>query len=398
MGNSGSQIQTPHGKPPAGPGTVARARYWPWLFAAGVLVSRVLTTGPVYWADGPRHIKAILSKTFLIQPPGYWLFNRSAALFPNPALGISLMNWVFSAAGAVIFYYAALELAGRRLAILGTALYAVLFYAWFSGDVHSTYASQLLAPVLVFELLLLHHRKGQLRYLIGAAIAFGIGAGFRPSDGAFIGLMFVYYLVRHSPRRQAAVAFFLAVAICLGWLVPTLVGYSSLGGLAPAAEYVASQTTRVSILVHGPTHIAIASMLRFAVPLLLALGPLLPFTLMSYRELRRPEVTLLWLWVIPGGLYLFLCAMWDAPYLNFLTAAVLLLGLMELQKSSRHVQTILLGTCIVWNLGFFLMFRPVRARTIPAAMFDSYAGEYTRYGIANRWEPSLGSLLHGGTR
>ncbi|HEV2387549.1 MAG TPA: hypothetical protein VGS20_09860 [Candidatus Acidoferrales bacterium] len=31
--------------------TLTRARSWPWFLAAGVLVSRVLTTGSVYFAD-----------------------------------------------------------------------------------------------------------------------------------------------------------------------------------------------------------------------------------------------------------------------------------------------------------------------------------------------------------
>jgi Dolichyl-phosphate-mannose-protein mannosyltransferase len=372
--------------------SLTKAGHWPWLLAAAVLVSRIFTTGSVYFADGPAHIKAIQTGTFVIQPPGYWLFNRTASLFPNPALGISLMNWVFSVAAVVVFFHAARLLVDEQMAKLGSAVYATVFYAWFSGDVHSTYASQLLAPLLIFYLLMIHLREGRPGYLIGASLAFGLGAGFRPSDGAFVALMFVYYLIRWAPRKQAAVSFALAALVCLGWLAPTIASYRSLGGLGQAGHYVASVTTQASILANGLTHASIANMARFTVPLVFALGPLLPFALWSYRDLRRTEVLLMWLWIIPGALFLTLCYMSDAPYLDFLTAALLLLAMTQLRNSTRRRQTILLGSCAAWNMAFFLFFQPVLIRSLPFAVIDTYAGRYTRYGIVNHWQPRLGTL------
>lgn len=375
---------------------LARIDYWPWMLGAAVLISRILTRGTVYFADGPAEIRAIAAKTFVIQPPGYWLFIRTASLFPNPAFGISLMNWGFSLAGVIAFYYTAKLLVGDRMAKLGSAVYAAIFYAWFSGDVHSTYASQLLAPVLVFALLVLHLRERKLRFLIGASVVFAVGAGLRPSDGAFIGFMFVYYLLRYAPRKHALIAFGLAVIGCLGWLVPTILAFRSVGGLGRQGQYVGTITTQVSVLTNGLTVNSIANMARFAVPFIFALGLLLPFTLFSFREIRRPEVQLLWIWVVPGTLYLILCYMGLAPYLNFLTAAVILLALIALQKSSRRWQTILLASCFAWNLAFFLFFQPVRTKSVPFAVVDAYAGSYTRYAIANHWGPKLSELLHEG--
>ena len=57
---------------------------YPWLLAMVVLVSRVLTTGPLYFIDGPEHVDAALTRTYIVQPPGYWLFNRTIAFFPEP--------------------------------------------------------------------------------------------------------------------------------------------------------------------------------------------------------------------------------------------------------------------------------------------------------------------------
>lgn len=55
---------------------------YPWLLAGGVLLSRILTAGPVYFADGPGHVEAVQTRAYVIQPPGYWLFHRVVALFP----------------------------------------------------------------------------------------------------------------------------------------------------------------------------------------------------------------------------------------------------------------------------------------------------------------------------
>lgn len=366
--------------------------YWPWLLAAGVLVSRILTTGLAYFAYGPAEIQAINAGRFVIQPPGYWLFNRTASLFPNPALGISLMNWAFSAAGVIAFYCVARLLVSERLAKLGSAAYAAVFYAWFSGAIHLAYASQLLFPVLVFLFLALHLRRQQPGYLVAASIAFGLGAGFRPSDGAFIGFMFAYYLIRHAPRKQAAAAFGVAALVCLAWLAPTVACYRSLGRVGWAGHYVAHITTVVSILAHGLDFRAFANMARFAVPLTIAFGPLLLLTLKSFRSARNLVVSLLWWWIIPGAAFLLFCYMSDAPYLDFLTAPVLLLAMIELDKLEPARHLALLSSCVAWNLIFFMFFQPVFINSFPFAVIDIYAGKYTRYAVLHHWQPNLSSL------
>ena len=366
--------------------------YWPWLLAAGVLISRIFLTSTVYFADGPAEMRAISSGRFVIQPPGYWLFLRAASLFANPAVGISLMNWTFSAAGVIAFYCVARLLVGEALAKLGSAAYAVVFYAWFSGTIHSTYASQLLFPVLVFLLLVLHMREQSVGYLVAASVAFGLGAGFRPSDGAFIGIMFVYYLIRHAPRRQSVIAFSISTLVCLGWLVPTVICYSSLGKVGWASRYVEHITTVTSTVANGLNFRTFANMARVAVPLTIAFGPLLILTLKSLRSLRNSVVSLLWLWIIPGAAFLLLCYMADAPYLNFLTAPVLVLALMEFRKLKHHMARIFVGTCLVWNIAFFTFFQPVWTNSFPCAVVDVYAGKYTRYGVINHWQPNLSAL------
>ena len=79
-------------------------------------------------------------------------------------------------------------------------------------------------------------------YVVGALLAYGIGAGLRPSDGAFLGIMFLYYLVRYAARKQAALSIALATHVCLLWLVPTAASYRAMG-LQRAYAHVRNVTT-----------------------------------------------------------------------------------------------------------------------------------------------------------
>jgi len=374
---------------------LGRGDLFPWLIALIVIVSRVLTTGPVYFVDGPEHVDAALTRNFLMPaPPGYWLFNRVAGFFSNPEFGISLMNWTFSAAGVVIFYYAARLLVRKGMARLGCGLYGTVFYCWFSGDIHSTYASQLAFPILVFFLLLLHERQPRMGYLIGAALAFAVGAGLRPSDGAFLGPMLIYYLYLHASRRQAIVACCVAALACLSWLLPTLLLYRSAHGLHFVSGYLATTTTNVSPLTLGMTRRSLANIARVAVPLAMAFWPIGCHVLMSVRRLGDARIRLLWLWVTPGVCFFLMIHMGDAPYLNFVTAALLLLAMKEMEiaaTSPRWAYSLLAG-CLTWNLLFFLGFKPLSGGALAVDAVNVYAGKYTRYGIDYQWQPRLSDL------
>jgi hypothetical protein len=69
-----------------------------------VFVSRFVTRGPVYFVDGPRLTQCIRDRTFVIQPPGYWLDAHLGGLFLDPGFGLTLINEIFSAAGVAVFF------------------------------------------------------------------------------------------------------------------------------------------------------------------------------------------------------------------------------------------------------------------------------------------------------
>lgn len=362
-----------------------------------VLVSRVLTTGPVYFVDGPSHVRAALARTYLLQPPGYWLFNRVIAFFPNPERGIVFLNCAFSALGVVAFYYAARLLVQKRVAQLGTAVYAVIFFDWFAGGIHSTYASQLLFPVLLFFLLQLHSRRPRLVYLIAAAASYAIGAGFRPTDGLFVGFMFLYYLIRRAPLRQALLSFAVATLLCLVWLVPTLDGFAVQWGASSAVAYSGKITAEVSPLFRGITYRSLANVTRFLVPLALAFCPLLPSIFRTLAKLRNESVKLMWIWIVPGSAFMVLFYMADAPYLTFMTAAVLLLAMKQLDSVPPRLGTLLLASCLVFNMAFFWSFVPIRSKSLAVNVLNVYAGKYTRFALRNQWQPNLSDLVNRDT-
>ena len=55
------------------------------VLASLCLFSRILLVGPVYFTDGPRHIRALGEGEYFIQPPGYFLFMKSADLISQLA-------------------------------------------------------------------------------------------------------------------------------------------------------------------------------------------------------------------------------------------------------------------------------------------------------------------------
>lgn len=378
------QILPESPKTPPQPNSSTKARLLPPLvLAAFTLLTRLLFHGPPYFADGPSHIHHILQKIYIIQPPGYWLFNRTAGSFGDPVMAISAMNVLFSVAGVVVFYYAALYLAGPRRAFVAALAYSCLFYLWFSGEVHSTYASQVLFPVALFLVLLRYEERRHDGLLALAGLLYATGAGLRPSDGVFLLPMLIYFAVSRLPGWKCVLMLSGTFVLCLGWILPTLMAFSRLpGGLQGVAAYAGDIATQKSIV--SGAELWLANALRYVVPLVVGFGPLLGVAILhaagSWRDWR---VRMLVLWIAPGSLFFLLCYISDAPYLNFLSAAVLLLAVGAPRR---------MAAMAVWNVVFFLGFSPIPSRRLPVNVWNCFAGHFTRYGIEHEWWPNLSTL------
>ncbi len=340
----------------------AAARESAIVFLLAALL-RIPFVSTLYFADGPAHLRAVQNGTFLIQPPGYWLFHHLAGLFPNPVLAISAMNVFFASLGVAVFHQVALRLMTLGRARAATAVYATVFYAWFSAEVHSTYASQLLFPVLVFYCLL---RSGQSSsWLYAAAAAFAIGAGLRPSDGAFLLPMLLYFLLVSAGWRKGLGPALAALGGCLAWLIPTAIGYAQMGGIHKALAYTANVTTVVSVL-HGVNNGWEANVLRLVLPLLTGLGLIIAG---AFRAWDKTDVLLV-VWIAPGLLFFCLSYVSDAPYLDYFTAACILL-------CARGVSSRTLLAATALNTVIFLFAAPMRTHAFPVKIFNHYVLKYT---------------------
>jgi len=368
---------------PAKPGIAARA-VPPILLAAFTLVTRVFFHGPLYFGDGPQHLRSIIEETYIIHPPGYWLFNRIAGMVVDPLLAISDINIFSSILGVVVFYYTALYFAPRKLAFIAALAYSSIFYLWFSGEIHSTYATQVLFPVATFHALL-RYEKLRTKWQLGfAAVLFSIGAGLRPSDGAFLLPMVLYYSATRLSRRKAAVFLSLIFLLCLVWIVPTLAAYRDTPeGIQGALVYMRNIATQKSI-VSGVGSAWLANLARFVLPFLVAFWLVLPAAMLTAKMRKQDwRVRMLTYWIVPGSLFFAFSFMAAAPCLNFLSAAVLLLAVGAPRR---------MFVTALWNAVFFLGFSPLPSRFLAINAWNCYAGPFTRYGVEHQWHPNLSAL------
>jgi hypothetical protein len=133
------------------------------------------------------------------------------------------------------------------------------------------------------------------------------------------------------------------------------------------------------------------------VPLTIAFWPLLGSILGTFSKLHNESVGLLWIWIAPGAAFMVLIYMGDAPYLTYLTAAVLLLALKQLDSAAPRLRTLLVAFCAAFNIVFFLFFVPIRSKSFAVNVLNLYAGKYTRFAIRNQWQPNLSDLIDRNT-
>lgn len=272
------------------------------LFTAAIFLLvfavRYLTRGALYFVDGPRIVQSIRSHQYVIQPPGYWLFAHIGGLFPDPVFGLSIFNEICSAAGAAVFY-----LLGRKfgfsgkLATLAAFTYSSIFFVWFSSEVHSSYASQILFAPLTIYLFLLYKGRPSAPVIVLCGISYAMETGLRPSDGVFMGILFLYMAFHFvSGWKHRSVLFAVTGAVCLAWYIPTQIALRESQKIA-LGNQLGSLAYQVSPLLTGINAHSMANVLRVLLPLLAAFGVLLPA--LPFRR-SRVENWIVALWVLPG--------------------------------------------------------------------------------------------------
>jgi hypothetical protein len=351
-----------------------------------VSLSRYFTRGRLYYVDGPRLVQSIRHHTYVIQAPGYWLYAHLGGLFPDPAAGLSILNIIFSGAGASVFY-----LLGRKFGLplktsfLAALAYSSIFFLWFAGDVHSSYASQILFAPLTIYLFVSYCQKPSRLLLTACCASYAAGAGLRPSDGAFLGPLFLFMTFRFiSGWKTRVTTIFLTCLLCLAWYVPTKIALTTAHSNT-VKDQLASLAFQVSPLLVGINARSVANVIRVLLPILVAFWMLIP-TLFSRRASTVNWI--LALWAFPGLFFFTLIYMADACYLTFLAGAIILTCALSSKK--RYVPAIL-TTCFLFNSSVFLLARPVSSRTRAAQALNFYVIKYCHYGIRHQWSSTIGS-------
>jgi len=364
-------------------------RFAAWLFVA-VFASRAFTSSSAYFADANRHVTAALNHSYVIEPPGYWLFNRTAGLFPDPEIAISVLNWCFSSAGAVLVYLAVRRLASESVARISSVAYGTVFWAWHSGNVHSTYASQLFFPVAIFLCFLYYWEKPNLGWVLAAAVLFALGSGFRPSDGAFFAPAFLYGLSK-AKRSHVMTSLVVICLLCVGWLIPQQLGLWK--QTVPIERNFSSHLVSMAdgVLVVGFSRFALSNAIRVLIPFVMAIFPLLGLILGNRKQ------TFLWIWILPGMAFFLLIYLGQASYLDYLLAALVILAVTNPRASDRK-KVWRLAICAALNVVFYFAWRPIEFRN-PALQVAEYvleadAGKFSYYGVQHHYEPRLSQLLH----
>lgn len=362
---------------------------WATLLWVLVFFSRYLTRASLYFGDAPNLVQSIRDHRYAIEPPGYWLFIRTAALFPDPVSGPAWLNEIFAGLGAGVFFLLCRKLGlSARMAGLATLAYGSLFFSWFAGDIRTSHGSQFFFAPLIVLSFLLYRDKASLTRLLLCALSFSVGAGMRPSDGAFMAPLFLFLMfcfVRGWRRRVLLLA--VSAAICVAWYVPT-----QMAMLNPSVNTTRNElhgmAARTSLILNGMNRYTAANVARVVVPLLAACWMLIP-SLFARREKLHNRIVAWWL--VPGLAFFLTVSMAEAQYLTFLGGAVVLLAALSANK--RRV-AIALFLCLGFNTWLFLGARPLGSHGRVANAVNFYVVKCTNYGIRRKWNLNMGN---GGT-
>jgi 4-amino-4-deoxy-L-arabinose transferase-like glycosyltransferase len=301
------------------------------------------------------------------------------------------MNILFSVAGVVAFYYTACFFTGRRNAFLASLAYSTIFYIWFSGEIHSTYASQILFPIGTYYLLLRFQRDRAKWMLWVAALLFSLGAGIRPTDGMFLIPLVLYFAIFHMGRKEAVVFLSLITILCFAWLVPTWIAFERYDdGLRAFSTYVELVSKKQSVLT-GVRMYTLANPVRYVLPLVVGFWPVLGLVVRNAIRNRSDwHIKSLLIWIVPGSLFFIFSLISDAPYLNYLTAAILLLAV---STPSKWAGRLLVVTALS-NAFVFLALGPVPSQKLSVNIVNGFVLRCTRGGIEQRYNKTLSQMQH----
>ncbi len=345
--------------------------------------------GSVYFVDGPSLVRAIQSKTFVIQSPGYWVFARMGGLFHDPAAGLAFWTQLFSALGVAVFLLLCRSFGlTRGHAVIAALAYSSIYFVWFSGEIHSTYAAEILFPPLTVLCFRYFQQGMSPAWACAMAASAAAAVALRPSDGVFLVPLWLFLLIREKPPKGLAVmAALVFTALCLTWYIPSRMAMLHAGYVGSTLQ-ILSFAHITSVLFVGLTWRSLANLTRVVVPLLVAFWMFLP-ALFSKRP-RDVNALLFW-WSAPGLLFFLLLYIADPTYMVFATGSAILMAAL---CCNRRTSLLILGICLIWNSALFLGAQPLARDDIKARLWDFYVAKYCVSGIRSQFRMTLGRVYH----
>jgi hypothetical protein len=349
-----------------------------------VFLSRYLTRAKLYYVDGPILVRCIQNGTYAIQSPGYWLFARMGGIFADPAYGLQFWNQLFSSAGVAVFFLTCCKFrVGRSMAWMAAIAYGSIFFVWLAGVVHSSYGSQILFAPLTLYCVLCYRDKPTIFRLLACGVSYAVGAGLRPSDGAFLGPLFLFLVFRYvGGWKRRALLLSVTAILCLSWFIPTQLALRAAHAASTGNQL--SFAREVSPLLVGINLRSIANTLRVALPILAAFGMLLPAL---FLRRSREQNVILFLWIAPGLCFMLLVFMADPVYLTFMTGAIILMAAFSIPRPAAFG---LLLLCAIFNVVLFLGAAPIRGASRTDQAVNFYIVKYCFYGVRHQWSSTIG--------
>jgi hypothetical protein len=363
------------------------------VLALLTLLLRIIGASGPYFADAFRHIQAIESGGLVLHAPGYFLFNLSAFVISHlfhvsAANALQILNIAFSVSGAVVFYLLLTRLTTIRSPFLLSLAYICSPIVWFSGDVHTSYASvTFFAPLLILVV------EGEGRFVWGCII-WALMTGFRPSDGVFVLPWMVYHSLQFR-WKERIIGIAAAVPISAAWWIPTVERY----GGSPLSPFRSSgeQANKLAqgVLAGGFGLHAFVNAFHAIAGIIMTWGVLAPVLCLGATAwMRNATARSMTIFLLPGLAFFLLYYVSDSPYFAFLAAAGMILAGTRLEEWSAKRRHSVYAVAISTSVLFMLCARPADKRTSTArAVADAYFLKYSVPALREHKDPRLASLL-----
>jgi len=239
---------------------------------------------------------------FQPHPPGYFLYVMVGRLFnafvsdANEALVV--MSIAASCGAAWAVYMLTKEWYGRGPAAVSALLFLFSPLCWFHGTVALTYIVEAFFSALVGWLCWKVY-SGRTGFVIPAAMAFGLAAGFRPSAGLLLGPVWLASMYRMNWKyRFAGLGAFAATVVA--WCVPMLLASGGVSSFfRPLVQLWVTVPGRRTALNDPASVIARVFTIGWILILCFGSSTIAAFG-GSEAPASRDRTRFIWIWIAPG--------------------------------------------------------------------------------------------------